>query len=477
MRAATDARDLRACQARGHERRAGAGLIAAVAAVAAALGTSTPALPLKPCTLPGAVVARCGRFAVREDRRLPKGRKIKLFVAVVPAWGPKPHRAPIFYLSGGPGGAAASGDAPFAVQSLKAANRSRDLVLVDQRGVGRSAPLVCPTVPETLDEAKACLRDVGRDPRFYTTDSAMDDVDAVRQALHYRLIVLYGGSYGATAAQVYIARHGSHVAAAVLDGASLLDVPLFERMPLATQQSFDRLAARCASDAACHAAFPDVVQNLRTVLARLRVAPVQDGTFTLRVGDAEGTIRLALRVPAAAARLPLVLHRAAAGDYGQLLDAWEATMPESKLTARQLMYAAIVCGEGWARTDEAEVRRWATGTSFLEDMLEQALGLQAVCPLLGRPLPEPDTGVVPRSQVPVLFLVGGMDPQDPLENVEAAPTSLPNAQILVVPGAGHGSLQYGCVPNVAARFFTSHRLTDGDRVCAAAVLPPPFALP
>jgi pimeloyl-ACP methyl ester carboxylesterase len=470
IRVATDARS-------GAKRDAGQDVIAAVAAMAVALGTGTPALPLKPCTLPGFVVARCGRLAVREDRVRPGGRKIELFVAVVPAWGPKPHRAPVFYLSGGPGGAAASGDAAFAVQWLKPANRSRDLVLVDQRGVGKSAPLLCPTAPQTLDEARACLHDVRRDPRFYTTDAAMDDVDVVRQALHYKQLVLYGGSYGASAAQVYIARHEAHVAAAVLDGASLLDVPLFERMPLATQRSFDGLAARCAGDVACRAAFPDVGGDLRTVLARLRVAPVQEGAFSFDVGDAEGTIRLALRVPAAAARLPLALRRAAAGNYGDLLDAWERTIADARASARQLMYWAIVCGEGWARTDEAEVRRWAAGTSFLEDMLDQAAAFEAVCPLLGSPLPAPDTGAVPKSRVHVLFLVGGMDPQDPLENVEAAPSSLPNARILVVPGAGHGSLQYGCVPNVAARFFTTHRLTDADRACASAVLPPPFALP
>src|SRR5262249_44763666 len=208
-----------------------------------------------------------------------------------------------------------------------------------------------------------------RDPRLYTTDAAMDDVDRVRQALHDSRIVLYGGSYGATAAQVYIARHGGHVAAAVLDGASLLDVPLFERMPLATQRSFDRLAARCASDVFCHAAFPDLELDLRTVLGRLRSAPVRDGTFSFGVVDAEGTIRLGLREPATSARLPLVLHRAAAGNYGDLLDGWEASMAGARASARQLMYWAIVCGEGWARTDEAEVRRWATGTSFFEDML------------------------------------------------------------------------------------------------------------
>jgi pimeloyl-ACP methyl ester carboxylesterase len=451
-------------------------MILATALAAAALGT-TPSLPLKPCTLPGAVVARCGRLAVREDRRLANGRTIKLFVAVVRAYGPKPSQAPIFYLSGGPGGAAASGDAAFAVSALTAANRSRDLVLVDQRGVGRSAPLLCPTIPQTVDEAKACLRTVGRDPRLYTTDPAMDDVDAVRQALHYNRIVLYGGSYGATAAQVYIARHGSHVAAAVLDGASLLDVPLFERMPLSTQRSFDRLAARCASDAACHAAFPDVARDLATVLERLRASPLQDGNVSFGATEAEGTVRLMLRVPAATAVLPLALHRAAGGDYRELLDDWKTATAGDDVSIRQLMPWAIKCAEGWARTDEAEVRRWAAGTSFLEDMLAEALAARGVCPLLGTPLPAPDTAVVPKSRVPVLFLVGGMDPQDPLENVDAAPASLPNAQILVVPGAGHGSIQYGCVPNVAARFFTSHRLTAGDRACASAFGPPPFALP
>jgi pimeloyl-ACP methyl ester carboxylesterase len=448
-----------------------------LATAAAALAfASPPALPLRPCTLPGAVVARCGQLAVREDRRVATGRRIKLFIAVVRAWGPRPHREPLFYLSGGPGGAAASGDAAFAVHFLGPANRARDLVLVDQRGVGRSAPLVCASVPQTTDDARACLAAVGRDPRLYGTDAAMDDLDVVRQALHYRRIALYGGSYGATAAQVYIARHGAHVAAAVLDGASLLDVPLFERMPLSVQHSFDMLAEVCARDGACHSSFPDVPGDLHTVLARLRIAPVPDGASSFDIAAVQDTIRVALRDAATAVRLPLALHRAAAGDFRDLLAAWNASRDGEGSAATQLMYWGIVCGEGWARTGVAEVRRWGTGTDFFDAAVEQALTFQSVCPLLGTPLPAPDTAVVPRSHVPVLFLVGSLDPQDPLENVAAAPASLPNAQILVVPGAGHGSLQYGCVPTVAARFFATHRLTKNDRACAAAVELPAFVL-
>jgi pimeloyl-ACP methyl ester carboxylesterase len=350
----------------------------------------------------------------------------------------------------------------------------RDIVLVDQRGVGKSAPLVCPTAPQSIDEARDCLRSLGRDPRLYTTDPAMDDVDAVRAALHYRRFVLYGGSYGATAAQVYIARHGTRVVAAVLDGGTLLDTPIFERMPRATQRSFDRLAERCRADATCHAAFPDVAGDLRTVFARLRASPVQHGDSTFAVDDAQDVVRLALRVPQAAARIPLALRRAAEGDYRELLTAWESAQQGGDVTSRQLMYWAIVCGEGWARMDQSELRRWAAGTEFLESFLDGAQTVQVVCPLLGTPFPAPDTAVVPRSNVPVLFLVGGMDPQDPLENVEAAPAALPNAQILVVPGAGHGSLAHGCLPSVAARFFSTHRLTAADRACAAVVAPPPF---
>ena len=452
-------------------------------AAAAALAAGPPALPLKPCQLEGVVGGRCGTLAVPEDRRTPNGRRIKLFVGVVPAYGPKPHAEPIVWLAGGPGGAAASDDSAFASSTFVSANRKRDIVLVDQRGVGRSASLTCPPIvatspEEALEEARKCLRDVGRDPRLYTTDAAMDDVDAVRKALGYRKVVLFGGSYGATAAQVYLARHGASVAAAVLDGATLLDVPIWERMPRSTQESFDRVAALCAADPACRRLFPDVAGDLRAVMARLRAAPVdvphEDGTIRFGAVQVQGTLRLMLRVPETAARVPLELRRAASGDFRPLVDQWLRLTEGERGAATKLMYWAIRCTEGWSRTDPAEVERQGTGTEFLESAREDAAAQAMVCPLLGEPLPAPDTGRVPRSRVPVLFLVGGLDPQDPLANVADARRSLPNAQIVVVPGAGHGSLHLGCVRYVAGRFFTSRRVTATDRSCVSAVRPPPF---
>jgi pimeloyl-ACP methyl ester carboxylesterase len=459
-------------------------MVAELLTAAALFGGHPLGLPLEQCVLARSVPARCGSLAVREDTSGPSGRKIRIFFGVVPALRRNSHAAPIFWLSGGPGGAAASDDARSALTIFSGASRTRDIVLVDQRGVGRSAPLLCPPPTpaevDPLEYAQRCLASVQRDPRLYTTDPAMDDVDAVRRALGYKRIVLYGGSYGATAAQVYLARHGTHVAAAVLDGGTLLDVPIWERMALNVQGAFDGLAARCAADRVCSVAFPDVPGDLGTVLSRLRSSPldvqVQGGTESFGLTDAQDTVHSLLRVPDLAARVPLILHRAAAGDLSGLTTPWASTRADGILTARKLMYWAIRCGEGWSRAEPAEVARLGAGTSFLEAAIGDAQSQALACSMLGPPLPAPDTGAVPHRTTPVLFLVGGMDPQDPLANVADARRSLPNAQILVVPGAGHGSVQYGCLPDVAAHFFTTHRLSARDRVCAAKVEPPPFAL-
>jgi pimeloyl-ACP methyl ester carboxylesterase len=223
-----------------------------------------------------------------------------------------------------------------------------------------------------------------------------------------------------------------------------------------------------------------VAGDFRTVLARLRASPLEvqvgGGSDRFELVDAEATVHGLLRVPETSARVPLILHRAAAGDFSGLTDPWVAGRAGGVLTARKLMYWAIRCAEGWSRDDLAEVERIGAGTSFMEASITDAQTQALVCGVLGTPIPAPDTGVVPRRKTPVLFLVGGMDPQDPLANVADARRSLPNAQILVVPGGGHGTVQLGCLRDVAAQFFSKHRLSANDRACAARVEPPPFDL-
>ena len=102
-------------------------------------------LRLEPCTLPGLDrPARCGTHTVFEDRARGSGRTIGLNVVVLPARGARAAPDPLFVIAGGPGqGAATPPVAPYLAHELAAVNETRDIVLVDQRGTGRSNPLGC----------------------------------------------------------------------------------------------------------------------------------------------------------------------------------------------------------------------------------------------------------------------------------------------------------------------------------------------
>ena len=79
----------------------------------------------------------------RRIPRNPKGRKIALNIAWLPAddkGGGTPD--PVFFLAGGPGQAATE----YASQidlALREVRKQRDIVLIDQRGTGKSNPLDC----------------------------------------------------------------------------------------------------------------------------------------------------------------------------------------------------------------------------------------------------------------------------------------------------------------------------------------------
>ena len=119
------------------------GLGMLIASCAERNGEPARTMALGECRLPRyALAAQCGELTVLENRERPEGRKIKLTVAVLPANTLHPQPDPLFVLAGGPG-QAATNLGPF-VALLQDVRRNRDIVLVDQRGTGRSAPLDCP---------------------------------------------------------------------------------------------------------------------------------------------------------------------------------------------------------------------------------------------------------------------------------------------------------------------------------------------
>lgn len=433
------------------------------------------------CVLAGNVDARCGVLSVAEDPSNPSGRMIDLKVEVIPAQSTSTAADPVFFLSGGPGGAATE-DWVTAPRTFEGLNLRHDIVLVDQRGTGGSHRLVVPTMEpgEALaDYARRALAGIDGDPRFYTTSVAMDDIDAVRRSLGYDRIDLYGASYGATAAQYYLRQHNDYVGAVVLDGATLLDVPIMELVAANSQRALDDLVARCLADSSCRGTYPNLRDEMATVFSRLDKEPVKTAVVDPATGQPvtvtrdylAGVIHNRLITAANAATIPSLVHRAWLGDFTDVAQSSGAVVPTL------VMSLEIRCSEAWARFDPAAVQRSGQGSYYVSSQLTMATLQAAACPLL-------PTGFVPandseavHSMAPVLLLTGGDDPQDPPSSVAAAPQQMPNSLTVIVPSQGHTVGHLSCLPAVVVRFFDAGKPdAPGAQACAAKVPVPAFQL-
>ena len=99
---------------------------------------------LSPCAIEGIrPPARCGTYRVWEDRNAKQGRQLDLSIIVLEAFAASKKPDPMFFLSGGPGDAP-SFNARFFSRAFEGMRQTRDLVLVDLRGTGKSAALTCP---------------------------------------------------------------------------------------------------------------------------------------------------------------------------------------------------------------------------------------------------------------------------------------------------------------------------------------------
>jgi pimeloyl-ACP methyl ester carboxylesterase len=444
-------------------------LAGALAVLLAAAATSQAKLPLRPCVVQG-VAAKCGTLLVPENRDTGLGPRIGLGVVVVPARR-RPARSDAFaYLAGGPGGAASEQTA--AVTGIWSGVHERhDILLVDQRGTGGSHPLACPPPAQNEDVGimiEACLASLNGDPTQYGTAAAADDLEAVRAALGYRALNLYGISYGATLAQVYLARHPRSVRTVALDGATLLDVPFFGRFAVNGQRALDLVARRCARAPACARAFPDWPARLRLLIEAWNARPVAiRPDVTLTGNDLAGLIQSMTRSASSAASIPLAVARAVRGDYATLARQIPGAGADSPL-----MFWSIWCNERWVGLDARGP--WGTYLDgYVASQLERYRSVCAYVPEHAEPV---SNLVRVRSSVPVLALVGGADPQDPAANVAGLGAAMPKARVVVLAEHGHGVGQYGCLPNLVSLFVERGSAATLDVRCVRATRPPPFAL-
>jgi pimeloyl-ACP methyl ester carboxylesterase len=460
--------------------------------------SSPAALKTSPCRIgQTGAAAICGTLTVFENRAAGTGRTIGIHFVVIEAKH-RDHRA-IAFNPGGPGASATVMAADFAdaTGGVFAALRDHyDILLVDNRGTGESAPQNCNFAPADRPElyfrqlwpdtiVRACRERLAAHANLslYSTSEAADDLDDVRAALGYPKLVLFGGSYGTVFYLDYARRHPDSVESVVLEG---VGPPHFYIIPLpmarGAQTAIDGLEQACLRDRTCSAHFPHFADHFAAVVQRFDSGPV---TFTVRNPVTHRlqsvqltkevfaeTIRHEMYFPSGAAYIPVTIERAYRGDY----------TPLSEMVSQMALFFAniqanglnlsVTCAEDIPFITEADVTRYSAGT-FEGDARVRAQ--QRACSFWNVE-PVPASFVEPvRSDAPILMISGSDDPATPPAYAREALAYLPQARIMLVPGASHDSDLPPCVDTTIVAFVRARSAAGLDLSgCAAAYRRPSF---
>ena len=448
--------------------------VGAVLALATGLAAAQadPTLALKACRLKGvSTEARCGVLKRPLDPGQPQGVQIDLHVAVLPALARNKLPDPVFFFAGGPGQSAIALAGRVSGLMGRFLNR-RDVVLIDQRGTGQSAPLQCDDsasalrlLREQIDPAretarlKACLARLQKLPygdlRMYTTTIAMADAEAVRLALALGPVNLIGGSYGTRAVLEYLRAYPASVRRAVIDGVAPPDMVLMRAMSADNQVALDGLLDDCEQSPVCGKSYPQLRQRWQAMLASLPreavvVHPLTGAseTVTLTRDAVLGLVRTPLYLPAYASALPYAISEAANGRFTPLVGVGTGLGGGAKgMELAAGMHFSVVCAEDFPRLPLATDAPGRDLGSASENVYRE------LCASWPRGEVPAAFYSVPAAASPVLVLSGSSDPVTPPRHGERVAKSLgPQALHLVVPNAGHGVMGLGCMADLMYRF-------------------------
>ncbi len=431
---------------------------------------------LQPCRLQGVEhEAWCGSVRRPLNPQQPAGVQIDVHFAVLPALARNRLPDPVLFFAGGPGQSAIA-LAGSAGRLLARLSNRRDIVLVDLRGTGRSAPLACDlaapaTAPlagqmdpqHALARLSDCRQRLQRLPhgdlRHYGTALAVQDVDAVRRALGASQLNLVGGSYGTRAALEYMRQFPQAVRRAVLDGVAPPDMGLPAAQSADAQAALDAVFAACEADAGCSARQPGLRAAWRQLLTSLPRKVTVAHAFTgvpeqlVLTRDAVlGLVRQPLYLPALAAALPAALDQAGRGRFEPLFALALAAAPQRPGQMAEGLHFSVVCGED-LRPPAGLAEPAAPGGDFGDSF---ARHYRQVC--ADWPAGTPPAGFyqLPPAPAATLLLSGGADPVTPPRHGARVAQALgPRARHAVVVQAGHGLMGLPCVRDVVYRFIAA----------------------
>ena len=453
---------------------------------------SEPELTLEECFVAGVKSkVLCGSLEVAENPALAISDEntLPLNVVVLPKIKEQSKELPMMFLAGGPGQAATE-LASLLNKAMREVRQEHDIILIDQRGTGKSNGLICQPAEyedplgidaSTLDmeqEVKDCLTSFSnRHLPSYNTYQSIEDFEAVRKALGHQKVHIFGGSYGTRAGFAYLKNHPESIQTATLDSNAPMEliVGFFGKT---SERAFDFLIEDCKANEHCNAAFPNLKQDYLTLFNALE-KPITQSIYhpitglktelVLTKSKVTEAFRGTLYSLSSRQLLPYAVHASAQGDYRPLA----AMMSQSSSTEHVpgSLYTGltmnIICNEDMPRAIESDFKNDANnyfngelGFTNFTDVCKYWPKWQA-----------PDHFATPVTvDVPVLLFSGKYDPVTPPAYGELAQKSLPNSKHVVIENGAHVASLSMCVDAIK-QFMQSGTSTDVDFSCAEKSVP------
>ena len=463
------------------------------------------AASLEPCK--NVAQARCGRVTVPLDRQDSSAGTIDIAFELYPRRNKsKPSRGTIVAVEGGPGfSTTASRD--YYLDLFRPLLGRRRLLLMDNRGTGRSGAIVCRPLQsykgDYVDAVGKCGAQLGPTSDLYGSGNAADDLAAVLDELGIERVDLYGDSYGTFFGQTFAIRHPERLRSLVLDGAYFVAAtdPWYRDTNRALADAFRYVCERSPS---CEVRGGNTVGLIARLARRLREGPISG-----RAANADGEVRKVkidvgglIYLVTAAATSPTIYRELDAAGRAALRVKKPYYRPLLRLAAETFyvggagparlysegLYVAVACNDypqPYNMTAPIDARPALYQSSIedlelndpkafkpftVEEWVTSPVEYYDSC--LKWPVPSRVDSPVPPGAVwpdtPVLVLNGDLDSLTSPEGGRDAADAFPNSTYVEVANVTHVTAisDFGrCASRLVVRFV--RKLDPGDTGCAA----------
>jgi len=425
-----------------------------------------------------------GYLTVPQNRSQPNGPTIKLPVYIFKSRNPNPAPYPVLYTVGGPGYTTMT-NAPY--MDYYAYLDDRDLILFEQRGTAYAQPaLKCPEwaqaqalaampayspvqkdsiMQRAAATCKAQLSSQNIDLNAYNTEAIAADIEDLRKALNIEKLNLLTISYSTKIAQVMLRNYPESIRSVVMDSALPLEANYDVESVSNLVASFNALLDQCAGQAACAQAFPNLKARFFTWLQGLEQKPLmltvphpetgQEQLFALQGKDVLALLATSQtgQVPG----VPLAVEQVLNGQYEGLTSQLAGLLTPGQSNVCMGMRLAVWCAEETPFVTQQSIDSAARQYAFARG-LEPQVYSKGICQVWGVQAAPAAANQPVKSQVPVLFLNGQLDPETPPRWASAMLPNFPNGFQVVFPGWAHTVTTYWsnpCGMQTANAFFNN----------------------